>query len=695
MSTFDGVVGEFPDIRVDFFRPGGPGGRPPLAYFLSHVHSDHLTGLESCKSPLIYCSPATREILLRLEKFPHRMNFAKGILETRKQTYRHLKKLLKPIPLETPTTLELSPGRSIRVTLFDANHCVGAVMFLIEDEHNAILYTGDIRSEAWWVNAITRNPIFIPYVFSPGRTPLRRLDNVYLDTTFATKADPYRDFPSKADGITELLEKVSQYPADTIFYVDSWTFGYEDVWQALATFLRSPIHVDDYRLGLYRALFNGSEPKAPETVKMIGYHCGNHFIPGYLTDKQARIHSCEKGTGCPVFKKDFVRITPIISRHNGMDMAELGAGGGQGDLNQKHELETWDPMLVTQLLTLCAAEMHAHPEYKDVMQLLMSAVSGQRHALQLDASLFAPRDTANAANEPDHHIQQDELEDLSIDKLLPALLNVASKTKEMAEKKQDNKAVQSKAQLPQRADGLPQQVTFPYSRHASYSELCHLVDAFKPKNIHPCTVDGANWTPAASMEFLFADIYGSNQSFTHDQMMLHRYNAKPAQAQRSRSSSPSDASDEEGEGRHKKKRRTSHHEPLQDHGSSAEADGPVRQDPMIGPTESHRPHVSEVNFASREPFAEGQNHPSPPPMEQLAVPASQPISNPLAGWRQQPSDRERQQRQTIPQSDREVIVINSDTPSPVVCRTRNVEMESFEYGARDHATTQVRADILG
>lgn len=316
MSTFDGIVAEFPDIRVDFFRPGSQAGRPPLAYFLSHVHSDHLIGLETCKSPLIYCSPATREILLRLEKFPHRLNFAKGILETRKQTYRHLKRLLKPIPLETPTTIELSPGRSIRVTLFDANHCVGAVMFLIEDEENAIMYTGDIRSEAWWVNALTRHPVLIPYVSSSYRPPLRRLDNLYLDTTFATKADPYRDFPSKADGTAELLEQVARYPPGTAFYVESWTFGYEDIWQALSTFLSSQIHVDEYRMGLYRALFNGTDPKAPEAVKMTGFRCGNHFIPGYLTDQQVQIHSCEQGTGCSVSSKGKlpVRLLAFLPR---------------------------------------------------------------------------------------------------------------------------------------------------------------------------------------------------------------------------------------------------------------------------------------------------------------------------------------------------------------------------------------------
>ena len=71
MSTFDGNVVEFPDIRIDHFRKDAT-TKPALAYFLSHVHSDHLIGLETCKSPFIYCSPATREILLRLEKYPVR-----------------------------------------------------------------------------------------------------------------------------------------------------------------------------------------------------------------------------------------------------------------------------------------------------------------------------------------------------------------------------------------------------------------------------------------------------------------------------------------------------------------------------------------------------------------------------------------------------------------------------------------------
>lgn len=128
MSTFNGIVHEFPDVAIDFFRPH-PGRRPPLACFLSHVHSDHLAGLETLRSPFVYCSAATREILLRLEKRPGRIAHANGMREAPVRTYSHMKTLLKPLPLDTPADLELEPGNHIQVTLLDANHCPGAVMF--------------------------------------------------------------------------------------------------------------------------------------------------------------------------------------------------------------------------------------------------------------------------------------------------------------------------------------------------------------------------------------------------------------------------------------------------------------------------------------------------------------------------------------------------------------------------------------
>jgi DNA cross-link repair 1C protein len=42
--------------------------------------------------------------------------------------------------------------------------------------------------------------------------------------------------------------------------------------------------------------------------------------------------------------------------------------------------------------------------------------------------------------------------------------------------------------------GLPKVITFPYSRHSSYSELCNLVSVFNPKDIYPCTSSEDNWS---------------------------------------------------------------------------------------------------------------------------------------------------------------------------------------------------------
>lgn len=103
---------------------------------------------------------------------------------------------------------------------------------MIEDDNKAILYTGDMRSEPWFVNTLARNPCLIPYT-----SGLKTLDKIYLDTSFTKTIE----FQTKAQGIAELLEKVSQYPSSTVFYVQAWTYGYEDVWIALSRALQSKV----------------------------------------------------------------------------------------------------------------------------------------------------------------------------------------------------------------------------------------------------------------------------------------------------------------------------------------------------------------------------------------------------------------------------------------------------------------------
>lgn len=96
---------------------------------------------------------------------------------------------------------------------------------VFEGKGTAVLYTGDIRSEPWHVNAFARSPCMVEY--SSG---LKTLDMVYLDTSFTEDVV----FPTKAEGLHELLDKVSRYPRETTFHLSAWTYGYEEVWIALA-----------------------------------------------------------------------------------------------------------------------------------------------------------------------------------------------------------------------------------------------------------------------------------------------------------------------------------------------------------------------------------------------------------------------------------------------------------------------------
>ncbi|KAL2206934.1 hypothetical protein CC79DRAFT_1398789 [Sarocladium strictum] len=499
MSTFLGRLEEFPDIQIDYFRRDHLPS--PLACFLSHVHSDHLAGLGTLRSPFVYCSAATKEILLRLETYACRVNYAKGILEAQQQTYRHLKKILKPLPLNTPTSLDLRPGQQIQVTLFDANHCPGAVMFLIEDKNKAILYTGDIRSEPWFVNSLIRSPSLIEYA-----SGLKTLDKIYLDTSF-TRETP---FQSKAEGIAELLRKVSQYPSDTIFHLQAWTYGYEEVWIALSKALKSPVHVDNYKLRIYDSLrikksddrFSADVHLAPEAPALVGYMSGNTPQPGCLTsDCDVRLHSCERGNMCAIAQgSSVVRIQPIIAHlPGGADLAEVGAGGGGGDLEREAELDLGmmqDVKALTEMIGKLAANASDAAYVSDAQQQI------------LDLAL----ESVNRRSTIPLHLDAAALDGDDSTLLQKAVRALAQRNHDVLDQpdKPANPSTMS----------LPKVIRFPYSRHSSYPELCHLLDAFRPLDVWPCTVSVREWQEhGLSISSLFGG-QCSGKTFLFDENIL-------------------------------------------------------------------------------------------------------------------------------------------------------------------------------
>ncbi|KAL6825468.1 beta-lactamase-like protein [Trichoderma sp. SZMC 28015] len=489
MSTFNGLVSEFPDIRIDFFRHHVDAS-PPLACFLSHVHSDHLSGLESLRSPFVYCSAATREILLRLERYPCRINYARGILEARQQTYKHLSKVIKPLPLESPTTIELRPGNCIQVTLFDANHCPGSVMFLIEGHGKAILYTGDVRCEPWFVNAITRSPALIEYTCG-----IKTIDTIYLDTSFVDDIP----FQTKAEGIAQLLHKVAKYPKDTLFYIQAWTYGYEDVWIALSKALNSPIHVDDYKLRIYNSLSTSSSETRPNSsahltstaAALAGFMCGNTPQSGCLTsDQNVRLHSCESGNMCPIARQSsVVRIQPVVASFpDGAVIQEAGIGGGGEDLEREMELGVPNQSDLEILLKIIDALKSTTEEARsECARALTNALASGRD-LQLNMS-----SSTEGAHSTD------------LQRVILSIIN------------SQLVAIPTRTKVEQRSEThLPNVIRFPYSRHSSYAELCNLVSAFKPRDIWPCTFHLEAWQKnAMSIESLFGK-YCSGNIFAHD-----------------------------------------------------------------------------------------------------------------------------------------------------------------------------------
>lgn len=258
--------------------------------------------------------------------------------------------ILHPLPLNTPTTVQYLPGVKVKLTLLDANHMPGAVMFLVEGHRGAILHTGDCRAEKWWLESLVRNPAMQRYTSweeakaiaskeemeespmlrsqaeqieatqvvltqaipqaspdsqnsptqasespealrtrEPERTGSRdlRLKNVYIDDEGI--ASP--EWPmAKKDAVLDLISLMERYPSDTNFFIDLFTWGYEEIYLAIGkTFSHRGsgprVHVDAYKKKMYAA---ADDP-----------------VLSFLTTKTTtRFHACERKGDCEFLSPD-------------------------------------------------------------------------------------------------------------------------------------------------------------------------------------------------------------------------------------------------------------------------------------------------------------------------------------------------------------------------------------------------------
>lgn len=107
-------------------------------------------------------------------------------------------KWVHPLPLDIPTVI---PGTEITVTLIEANHCPGSVLFFLEGRQT--VHAGDTKSSSYKSPHVGTNKVFRylhcgdfraspQHVLHPA-VKGKRIDIVYLDTTYL---NPKVRFPS-------------------------------------------------------------------------------------------------------------------------------------------------------------------------------------------------------------------------------------------------------------------------------------------------------------------------------------------------------------------------------------------------------------------------------------------------------------------------------------------------------------------
>ncbi|KAI5119407.1 hypothetical protein M0805_005950 [Coniferiporia weirii] len=322
-TPYNSFIVPYP-IRVDEFsvsRNTSPFQAVAALHLLTHTHSDHIIGLNAKSfGSVVICSADAKQMLLRHETHWARVRKEQEYIPERERTFSHLKAsppssdevqandpssydLLRALPLGDPTKIEISNDDWVTITLIDANHCPGSVMFLIEGSKGAILHTGDFRAEPIFINTIMKNP-FLKRYFAPANVYTsakpgsgfmsQTLEAIYLDTacmlrTFAV--------PSKEDATSGLLQLMTAFPSHTRFFINTWTWGYEDTLKAISRSFNSKIHVDRYKYEIYTSL---SDPVLRELVTR--------------NTKTTRFHACERFDRCHDVHADdpaVVYINPV------------------------------------------------------------------------------------------------------------------------------------------------------------------------------------------------------------------------------------------------------------------------------------------------------------------------------------------------------------------------------------------------
>ncbi|XP_033925652.1 5' exonuclease Apollo [Melopsittacus undulatus] len=199
-------------IAVDLWRVRRAAGA--RLFFLSHLHADHTVGLGSTWDRPLYCSPCTARLLPRRLQVPTRWIR----------------------PLEVGESHVLGEEVTVTVTLLDANHCPGSVMFLFEGTFGTILYTGDFR----YTRTMQGEPVLRG----------RHIDRLYLDNTHC---NPQQSLPSRQQATHQAVRIIRQHPQHQVV-IGVYSLGKEMLLVDLAVEFSTWVVVSPWRLEQMRLL---------------------------------------------------------------------------------------------------------------------------------------------------------------------------------------------------------------------------------------------------------------------------------------------------------------------------------------------------------------------------------------------------------------------------------------------------------
>ncbi|KAK7484143.1 hypothetical protein BaRGS_00024632 [Batillaria attramentaria] len=203
-------------------------------FFLTHLHGDHVVGLTSTWRYPIYCSSVTAELLAE------RYGVDRDLLRSLEVGQSHI----------VPPEQQQQCLPSMTVTVIDANHCPGAVMFLFEGHFGKILYTGDFRYKPCMVDR-----------GSPLASHLGKVDKLYLDNTYCSSKCV---FPTREEALEEIVSIVRKHN-DYDILLGLRKLGKEELVARLALTLNEWVSVSSERLSvaMYRELPDVFEANQP------------------------------------------------------------------------------------------------------------------------------------------------------------------------------------------------------------------------------------------------------------------------------------------------------------------------------------------------------------------------------------------------------------------------------------------------